>query len=427
MVVHQGPYKDKALGNGQSLLFRQLLTRKSLCSGPSLIAISFSVALLLSLLLLSQISHRDPTSYFFDPKSAYEKGYSISRLEQARAFISNANATSPPKHDSLDYPLLCVGVATVARRGEQYVGDTVGSLLEGLSTDERNSIFLNILFGHTEPSQHPLYAEPWVSTLPDRVLQYQEGTNMFDQLTAWEKSGQYRNKTIYDYTYLLKNCYETQAPYIAMIEDDTIAVRGWYNRAMSAAEQVQTSMETKQPQKKWMYLRLFYADDLLGWNSESWRTYLFWSFCFWASSTALLFGLRRRYRKLMGGFSDAMLAVVSAFCLPALIILFFMAGRHTMLPLKSGVQQMNQYGCCSQGFIFPRSVVPHILAHADLQTDWLVDMMLEQLADREGWIRWVVVPSLLQHIGATSSKGYGFDDSARRLWSFRFEEYAADP
>lgn len=94
-----------------------------------------------------------------------------------------------------------------------------------------------------------------------------------------------------------------------------------------------------------------------------------------------------------------------------------------MWPIAAGVHEMNKYGCCSQGFVFPRTIIPPLLERADLETDWLVDMMIEKIADKEQYIRWAVVPSLLQHIGVVSSKGFGFDDTARRLWNFRFELY----
>jgi len=70
--------------------------------------------------------------------------------------------------------VMCVGVATVTRRGEQYVRRTIGSLLDGLSEDERHSLYLNILIGHTDPSKHPISDDKWVETLPNKVLEYKQ-------------------------------------------------------------------------------------------------------------------------------------------------------------------------------------------------------------------------------------------------------------
>jgi N-Acetylglucosaminyltransferase-IV (GnT-IV) conserved region len=418
-----GLYKDKAWSDGPCSPLRSWPIRKSLLSSPGLILATFTALYLFALFLLSHTSYRDPTSYFFDSHRAYEKIYSLKRVEEAEAFIYTANGGAPRHKSSLDIPLLCIGVATVGRRGDQYVSFTVGSLLEGLSEEERSNVFLDLLIGHTEPAQHPVFAQKWVETLPDRVLEYRNDTDMIELVRDWEEAGQYRNKSIYDYTYLLRDCYETGAEYIAMIEDDTLAVAGWYGRAMDAVQAVETAMRGRSSSDKWVYLRLFYSDDLLGWNSEEWRSYLFWSFAFWIVSTSILIGLRRRYRKHLDVVSHSAIAIISCLCIPAAILLWFLAGKQTVLPISPGIHEMNKYGCCSQGFIFPKSIVPRLLAKTDLQTDWLVDMMIEQIADREGWVRWALVPPLLQHIGATSSKGYGFDDSARRLWNFRFEQY----
>jgi hypothetical protein len=84
---------------------------------------------------------------------------------------------------------------------------------------------------------------------------------------------------------------------------------------------------------------------------------------------------------------------------------------------------MNKNGCCSQGYVYPSSIISLLLERTDLETDWLVDMMVEKIADQEGWVRWASTPALLQHIGATSSKGIGFDKTASSLWNFGFELY----
>ena len=397
--------------------------RKLVLSPLNLIAITFAGAYFFVILLLSHTSRRDPTSYFFDSQRAYERKYSAKRLKEAEDFIATADARNQSRWSSPNVPLLCIGVATVARRGDQYVSATIGSLIEGLSAEERRNIFLNILIAHTDPMKHPAFSHKWIHTLPDRVLEYKNDSAIFNQLREWEETGQYRNKTIYDYSYLLQNCYDTGAEYLAMIEDDTIAVRGGYQRAMDAVQRVEMSMRSRPASAQWIYLRLFYSEDLLGWNSEDWPVYLFWSFAFWATSTASLILVRRSYRRQLGALSSPAMVLISGVCLPTLVGLYFLAGRQTVLPLRPPIQEMKKYGCCSQGFIFPRAIIPQLLSHADLQTDWLVDMMIEQIADREGWARWAVVLSLLQHIGATSSKGYRFDDSAQQIWNFRFEEY----
>jgi hypothetical protein len=402
---------------------RVRLSRRYSVPTTALIILTFSSLYLVAFQYYHHTSYRDPTSYFFDSRRAYERLYSSQRIGEAEAYIAAAEHAVRPTRSSTESPLICVGIATVARRRDQYVSLTVGSLLAGLSDEERKSIFLNLLIGHTEPSQHPISAERWVDALPDRILQYRKESPDFDQIRAWEEGGWYRNKTIYDYSYLLKDCYDTGAEYVAMIEDDTLAVAGWLPRALKALDAVVNAMHARAPVEKWMYLRIFYVDDLLGWNSEEWPRYVFWSLTVWTLLTGTMVAMKKRFRRQFEPLSFTAIMILSCLCIPAAITLHFLAGRQTMWPTPPGILEMNKYGCCSQGLIFPRSIIPLLLERSDLKTDWLVDMMIETIANKEGYTRWAVVPPLLQHIGATSSKGYGFDNSARHLWNFRFELY----
>jgi hypothetical protein len=299
----------------------------------------------------------------------------------------------------------------------------VGSLFAGLSQQERDSIFFDFLVGHTDPAKHPIFAEHWLDILPDRILQYPRDTAEFDQVRAWEEGGWYRNKSIHDFRYLLKDCYGTGAQYVAVVEDDTLAIEGWFKRLLDALDTVQVKMNGYPSGRRWIYLRLFYTDNLLGWNSEHWPTYLFWSFVVWISLMTMMLATRRHFPRQLELFTMEVMAAISVICIPAMVLLFFLAGKQTMMPIPAGVQKMNKYGCCSQGFVFPRDMVPHVLDKLKLETKGLVDMQIEKIADVGGYIRWAVVPPILQHIGAMSSKGYGFDDNARQTWSFRFERY----
>ncbi|CAG8184281.1 unnamed protein product [Penicillium salamii] len=323
-------------------------------------------------------SHRDSTSYFFDPSRAYERRYSSTRIAEAEEFLKSADSILRPAQPEDWTPTICVGIATVARRGDQYVGLTVASLLAGLNEFERKSIFLNLLIGNTEASKHPIYSEKWIETLPDRVLTYRQEDPDFERIKYWEEGGYYRNKTIYDYTRLLRDCHDTGAEYLP------------------SALHALGSVKKRAVEGKWIYLRLFYVDELLGWNSEEWPRYLVWSILIWALLTGIMVAAKK-------GFKNELKSIPTS--------------------TTPGVHEMNKYGCCSQGLVFPRAIIPDFLERTDLTTDWLVDMMIEKVADDEGWTRWAVVPPLLQHVGATSSKGHGFDDSAKTLWNFRFEDY----
>ncbi|RDH35352.1 hypothetical protein BDQ94DRAFT_158211 [Aspergillus welwitschiae] len=394
---------------------RHLSLGRSSSHPTGLLFCVFSVLYLLSISYYRSTSYRDPTSYFFDPNRAYEQRYSTHRIQEAKSFLSRADELpSPAKPANENQATICIGIVTARRRREQYVGLTVASLLADLTESERSTIFLDLLIAHTDPSTHPIFSERWLEVLPDRVLLYPKEDNLdYEQIREWEEGGWYRNKTIYDFTHLMKDCYDTGADYVAMIEDDTLAAKGWLSSTLHALDVIQQRTVAGQD---WVYLRLFYVDDLLGWNSEEWPSYLALSFVIWVALTGAMVFIKRRFFK---STPASAIWMTSLFFIPAFIGLHFTAGRQTMWPIRSGVHEMNKYGCCSQGLVFPHRIVPQFLEHTDLTTDWLVDMMVEEIANKEEWKRHAVVPPVLQHIGATSSKGYGFDKSAKTIWNFR--------
>lgn len=190
-------------------------------------------------------SSRDPTSIFFDPTKAYDPIYSAIRLEQAASFIDTANNTTElqiPRDPPRD-PKFCLGIATIARKGASYFQATVGTFLEGLSEEERADIHLILFIAHTDPSLHPAYAEPWLYKLADQVLLYNASEVDVDHIRSLETNEAKiagREKALFDYTYLLKACATIDTPYVVMLEDDLVALDGWYHRtktALSSAEE----------------------------------------------------------------------------------------------------------------------------------------------------------------------------------------------
>jgi len=367
-------------------------------------------------------SSRDPTSYFFNAATGYERRYSLHREQQAYDFIRSANTSSTTSVHSEGDPFMCIGVATVARQSaQQYVGGAIGSLLQGLSEEERQSIYLMPFIAHTRPSDHPIRQEPWLASLSDRVLEYELSGDDLARLQQFEEGHHHRNKSMYDYGYLLEKCHQTGAAWIAMIEDDVLARDGWYTRARQALGDLSGRMADD----RWLYLRIFYTEDLLGWNSEEWPHYLGWSF---ACALALLSSLlvaRIKYPRLRRNLSNLNVAMLCLVSLPSFIVLYFMAGRVTMQPFPAGVNEMNRFGCCSQGFIFPRTIIPQLIERTKkaMDEDYYIDMLLERWADAEHLKRFVLVPSLLQHVGGKSSKGWGYDESAGLIRNFGFEDH----
>ncbi|KAL8968099.1 MAG: hypothetical protein Q9183_002624 [Haloplaca sp. 2 TL-2023] len=409
------------LGSFDQPRAKSLWTQLSKSSTTTLLGISGLLWLLLYL-YLRLTSYRDPTSYFFDEISGYERRYSLQREREAHNFVRSANNTRNEPIKSTGEPSMCVGVATIARpAGHQYVRGTIGSLLEGLSTEDRQTIYLMPFIAHTKPAQHPIYKEPWLTALSDRVLQYDATGEELVRLQQFEEGRHWRNKSMYDYGYLLEKCHDTGAAWIAMIEDDVLARDGWYTRSREALQ----DLARTSPSDQWVYLRMFYTEALLGWNSEEWPRYFGWSFTTFLVLFAILVGARARYPRLQRQVSNLNVVIACAVVLPSFIILYFMAGRVTVQPFSKGIHRMDRFGCCSQGFVFPRAVVPQLVARTKkaMNEDYYIDMLLERWADAEALERYVLTPSLLQHVGDKSSKGWGYDANAVTTWNFGFEDH----
>ncbi|KAL8788630.1 MAG: hypothetical protein Q9213_001558 [Squamulea squamosa] len=380
--------------------------------------------LIIYLLLIQACRHafyRDPTSAFFDPSRAYERVYSLQRQQQADSFIQAANISVEEHPRPVKEVRMCLGIATVKRPGKQYIRPAFGSLMEGLTEEERKHIYTVVLIGHTDPSRHPINHEPWLENLADRVLTYDTSNEkQFETLVKWEHDKDYRKKAIFDYTFLLETCIQSGAAWVAMVEDDTLAVKGWYPRTMTALD-VADSKSTD-----WLYLRLFFTEQFFGWNSESWPTYLLSSLSIVAAATLLLIGLRRlRYYTAISNWTIFTACFV---CTPACILLYFMAGRLSMRPLPPGVHEMPNFGCCAQGMVFSSTVATRVVAKLKEKELGFVDMILEEWANEEKLTRFAVIPSLLQHIGGHSSKGDDFAPAqpmsvAERIFNFGFELY----
>ncbi|KAL8819103.1 MAG: hypothetical protein Q9223_002398 [Gallowayella weberi] len=380
--------------------------------------------------------YRDPTSAFFDPSRAYEHIYSLQRQRQADTFIQAANGTSARNGSRVNGPgaTMCLGIATVERPGEQYVHLALGSLMAGLTEDERNHLYAVILIGHTDPERHPIYHEPWLETLSDKVLTYDAlPKEQFELLLQWEQEKDYRRKAIFDYTHLLETCLRSGAAWIAMIEDDTIAVAEWYPRTLAALD-VASSKGFE-----WLYLRLFFTEQFLGWNRESWPTYLLASLSTVLGVATALLALQRiqlryyRHHHHHGAsciISNGTIFTLSLICTPAFILLYFLAGKLSMRPLLPGVHEMPNYGCCAQGLVFSPASAARAVPKLKEKELGFVDMILEEWANEANLARFAVVPSLLQHIGGRSSKGDDFSAAAatmmsvaEKIFNFGFELY----
>ncbi|KAF7589514.1 hypothetical protein BBP40_004221 [Aspergillus hancockii] len=226
---------------------------------------------------------------------------------------------------------------------------------KGLGEAERADIHLILFIAHTDPSQHPAYHEPWLHEVSDKVLLYDKSDvniSHIRELESNEHKKFAREKALFDYTYLLTACQAVDAPYVAMLEDDVLAQDGWYHRTRNALADAEQQMASKS-KSKWLYLRLFYTEQLLGWNSEEWPIYLFFSLLTTIFLTYILLGTIHYQPNTRPFLPDDTAFLLCGICAPLLIGLFFTAGRVSMLPILAGVHEMSKFGCCSQVFVFP--------------------------------------------------------------------------
>ncbi|KAJ4365343.1 hypothetical protein N0V83_008964 [Neocucurbitaria cava] len=372
----------------------------------------------------------DPTSIFFSPQKGYTPRYSALRHQQAEAFITTYNSTldrNVVKADE-EQKKLCIGIPSIGRKGARYMRETVGSLLDGLTPQERREIYFIVFIPHADPTAHPAFNETWLHGLTDQVLTY--GSDIDDDQMQYirdmeEEGGNFEEKGLYDYSYLLSECVKQHTPYIAIFEDDTLAMDGWFHRTMAAIKDAEKQSELRQA-KHFLYLRLFYTEEYMGWNSEFWKTYLCNSVCMAAVLAALLLLLRTS--KLAGMLSRSIggtRAIITIYAILATcILMFFALGRLTVLPIQNGVHEMSRFGCCSQALVFPREKAIELVDYFEEAHIGFVDVLIEKFADEREELRFAITPSVVQHIGKTSSKW----DSAgaiykEKIWSFGFEKY----
>jgi hypothetical protein len=181
-------------------------------------------------------------------------------------------------------------------------------------------------------------------------------------------------------------------------------------------------------------MRLFYTEEFLGWNIEDAQMRAVWCILLIASVAASLLWIRSRFPDVKYHLLNPTIAAVCCICIPLLIILYSSAGKVTTTPHPEGVNQMNNYGCCAQRLVWPRHKAKELMDWYDRDHPYgFGDMLIEEYADRRGEMRYALTPSVIQHIGSTSSRGDDFGPKAKhgrnvaqKLWNFAFEMNDAD-
>lgn len=223
-----------------------------------------------------------------------------------------------------------------------------------------------------------------------------------------------------DYVYLLNTCLETGAPYVFILEDDVILADGWMIKALNGLFEL--SRGPIERSASWLYLRLFYTETSLSWQStDYWYRNMPLAFLLaTASGCAVLITTRRKWPKTRAWIDNWTVAAVCLVILPAFTALVYMIGKYSLMPLQ-GVVEMNIFGCCTQGLIYPREQVPGLIAFLQDRKAGQTDSMIEDYASRNQLMRYAFAPQQMQHVGLKSSRD-NLDINTQSTWAFWFEE-----
>ncbi|KAI4850108.1 hypothetical protein E4T44_02938 [Aureobasidium sp. EXF-8845] len=362
--------------------------------------------------------YRDPGSAFFDENRAFTRDHSAYREEQSVKFLERFS--EHPQKASAS-PSLCAAFLSVKRTGEQPLDLAVASALEGMFPQERADIHVGVLFAHTNPEDHPSWRNPRLRNLVDEAFSYNTTLEDYAMLQDLEISHDYKRKGVFDYAYGLEYCLNTTtSPYIAIFEDDIIFAVGWLVYTLNNLSNLEKRLATRV--QDWLFLRLFNQERSIGWASQKigGNHELIITIAI-AILLVSFISILKRYNPRVDRYMDNWtLTLVCLVIIPAFIILFYRAGKASLLPPRPGIRD-EAFGCCSQGLVFPRGAALSIVDMLKHRGSGQVDLILNDIADDKGLIRYAQYPVMMQHLGRNSVRGT-VDRETQAIWSMAFEQ-----
>lgn len=275
---------------------------------------------------------------------------------------------------------------------------SVGSILEGLTPEERSDLYLSVHFANTNPSIHPSWDQPWLNRLVDKAYTYETSDVIYQYMSDMEHNRKSAEKNIIDYTYALQSCYNTGANWIVVFDDDIIVADGWFSRTLIALYEVEVN--TLKTSREWLYMRLFNEERMLGWgskdigsHSEPWISLGVVCFILGVVQAA-----RPRSRLVRKYMDTGRLVVICVIAVPAFVILFFQAGKASTLPPSPGVREEN-FGSVSKGLVFPSRQVPSLIDTLRHRRKGDIARFIDDLSIEAGMARLSLYPVQIQHIG----------------------------
>lgn len=385
---------------------------------------------------------RDPHSAFFKSDHVYDLKYSALRQADGLELVNAANGSEEATNivKAGESPALCAVFMTVKRGKKEYLTESLGSMLHGLTLEERENLYLSVLFLDTEPSAHPYWDQAWVRRLADSATGYNNLTeDQFREIRDAEKARNFYVKGVLfvsfpftteknqllthsfsDYVYALQQCMSTSAPFISIFEDDIVFAEGWMTRTLLAL----ATLKFENP-GSWLYLRLFYTET----SATMWNDTDFWYANMWLTiflavllGFFLLLQVRRYWPPSRLYLDNSTVAILSFVTIPVFVILIFMVGKFNLFPPAHGPFLMNENGCCTQAMVFPRQEVPGLIDYFHQRHDGQSDSLIEEYCERNKKDRFALVPYVVQHVGLISSRDNTFVN-AQSTWAFWFENF----
>jgi hypothetical protein len=265
---------------------------------------------------------------------------------------------------------------------------------------EREDFAVRVYFANTDPSTHPLYNSSLVGLADQYGSAEDTATSIeYEELVKLEKDQNLSRKIALDFSHALRYAYtSSSSPYIAVFEGDVIFADGWFARSRSGLRDIDG--RTNSARKSWLDLRLFNEERSIGWASKD---LLGNNVPFIIIGTSagifIVLSLIRRYSSLVRNVvTNSFLFVICGVTIPSFVILFFQAGKSSVLLHFPGVKQQ-QWGCCTQGMIMPREQVLAVAQELVRRAGTPPDLIVEDYARDKGLNRYALDPVQVQHLG----------------------------
>lgn len=215
---------------------------------------------------LRDVCYSDPSSVFWRPERSRLLSYSTFRETQAHQLADQAEKNELTKWDSTESPQLCISIGSVSRHGFSYLRQTLGSLLAGLDERERRQIYIAVFLAHVNQSKHEDNGAVWLSHMADSLPSYpaddQDFLRLVEELENDSDYPAHARKQKIDYSVMLAECAEVEPAYTMTLEDDVIALDGWFHRTMSAL-QIATQKTKERGREHCMFFHAFPSRSVL--------------------------------------------------------------------------------------------------------------------------------------------------------------------